>query len=45
MQLIWKAVTALQQSQNEAEAVKWCNLANHEIFASAGELNKAKLGR
>ncbi|KAI4718779.1 hypothetical protein E4T48_05036 [Aureobasidium sp. EXF-10727] len=44
-ELIWKAVTALQQSQNEDEAAKWCNLANHDIFASSGELNKAKLSR
>lgn len=44
-QLIWKAVTALQQSQNEDEATKWCSLAGHETFASSGDLNKAKLSR
>ncbi|KAG9530791.1 SPO22-domain-containing protein, partial [Aureobasidium melanogenum] len=43
--LIWKAVTTLQQSQNEDEAARWCNLANHNIFASSGEINKAKLSR
>ncbi|KAG9593451.1 SPO22-domain-containing protein, partial [Aureobasidium melanogenum] len=43
--LIWKAVTTLQQSQNENEAARWCSLANHNIFASSGEINKAKLSR
>ncbi|KAI4843923.1 hypothetical protein E4T44_06486 [Aureobasidium sp. EXF-8845] len=43
--LIWKAVTALQQAAKEDEAARWCGLANHEIFASSGELNKAKLLR
>ncbi|KAG9644000.1 SPO22-domain-containing protein, partial [Aureobasidium melanogenum] len=43
--LIWKAVTTLQQSQNEDEAARWCSLANHYIFASSGEINKAKLSR
>ncbi|KAG9562955.1 SPO22-domain-containing protein, partial [Aureobasidium melanogenum] len=43
--LIWKAVTTLQQSQNEDEAARWCSLANHNIFASSGEINKAKLSR
>ncbi|KAH0269856.1 SPO22-domain-containing protein, partial [Aureobasidium melanogenum] len=43
--LIWKAVTTLQQSQNEDEASRWCSLANHNIFASSGEMNKAKLSR
>ncbi|KAH0365376.1 SPO22-domain-containing protein, partial [Aureobasidium melanogenum] len=43
--LIWKAVTTLQQSQNEDEAARWCSLANHNIFASSGEINKAKLTR
>ncbi|KAI4770821.1 hypothetical protein E4T52_14181 [Aureobasidium sp. EXF-3400] len=44
-QLIWKAVTTLQQSQNEDEAARWCSLANHNIFATSGEINKAKLAR
>ncbi|KEQ69702.1 SPO22-domain-containing protein [Aureobasidium namibiae CBS 147.97] len=43
--LIWKAATALQQLQNEDEAAKWCDLASHDIFASSGDLNKAKLSR
>ncbi|KAG9964353.1 SPO22-domain-containing protein, partial [Aureobasidium melanogenum] len=43
--LIWKAVTTLQRSQNEDEAARWCSLANHNIFASSGEINKAKLSR
>ncbi|KAK6002464.1 hypothetical protein QM012_002102 [Aureobasidium pullulans] len=43
--LIWKAVTALQQSRNEDEAARWCSLAHHKIFNSFGEINKAKLLR
>jgi hypothetical protein len=45
LQLIWKAVTGLQQVGNETEATNWCTLARHAIFESAGELNKAKLSR
>lgn len=44
-QLVWKAVTTLQQSQNEEEATQWCTLASHDIFASSGDINKAKLSR
>ena len=44
-QLIWKAVTSLQQSHHEDEAARWCSLANHAIFVSSGETNKAKLSR
>ncbi|KAH0013899.1 SPO22-domain-containing protein, partial [Aureobasidium melanogenum] len=43
--LIWKAVTTLQQSQNKDEAARWCHLANYNIFASCGEINKAKILR
>jgi hypothetical protein len=45
IQLIWKAVTSLQQVKNELEAARWCALANHAIFASSGEMNKSKLLR
>ncbi|KAI5240059.1 hypothetical protein E4T43_06366 [Aureobasidium subglaciale] len=43
--LLWKAVTAFQQLENEDEAAKWCKLASHDIFESSGEINKAKLAR
>ncbi|KAI5200557.1 hypothetical protein E4T39_05665 [Aureobasidium subglaciale] len=43
--LLWKAVTTLQQSENEDEATRWCRLASHDIFESSGEINKAKLSR
>ncbi|KAI5206918.1 hypothetical protein E4T38_03634 [Aureobasidium subglaciale] len=43
--LLWKAVTAFQQLENEDEAAKWCKLASHDIFESSGEINKAKLSR
>lgn len=44
-QLIWKAVTALQQLNKQDEAARWIILANHDIFTSSGEINKAKLLR
>ena len=38
-------MTALQKSHDDVAAAGWCSLACHNLFSSAGELNKAKLGR
>jgi hypothetical protein len=39
--LIWKTIDG-----SEAEvAESWCGLLKHDIFASAGQINKARIGR
>jgi hypothetical protein len=39
--LIWKTING-----SEAEvAESWCVLLKHDIFASAGQINKARIGR